>query len=125
MIPQYWTEFLDNNDMNGAEVEIPPDKDLSQIDDENVGLYILSAAESIEEATKYYPGIGVKPHGYIPVAGCQLGTGDPYFINSNDGKGGPLYRIYHDRVLDENYNKNEAIDIVLNNYEDLLKYKTT
>ena len=125
MIPEYWKDFLNKNNFQKSEIEIPASADLSELNDEEFGLYILDEKMIMEEATDYYPGIAVKPHGYIPVAGCQHGSGDPYFINTNDGIGGKLYRIYHDEVIDKNYDKEKAIDVVLNNYEDLLKYKIT
>lgn len=125
MFPYYWKEFLDSAGIQRIEIHIPASDDLSQIDDEGIDIYIFDEAMSGEEADKYYPGIGVKKDGFIPVAGCQLGTGDPYFINTNEGKGGALYRIYHNKVFDENYDSEKAIDKVLNNYEDLLKYKIT
>ena len=52
------------------------------------------------------------------------GSGDPYFINLNDGSNGCLYRIYHDaEMIDDNsYNLDDAVNTVLKNYTDLLKY---
>src|SRR5690606_7866738 len=102
---------------------IPEENDLSEIG--GGCLEIFNNGDAVDEATKYYPGIGVLSHGYIPVAGCSHGSGDPYFININDGESGPLYRIYHDAVFDENYDKEKAINIVLKNYEELAKYKCT
>lgn len=60
--------------------------------------------------------------GFVPVGICALGTGDPCFINSHDGDGGPLYRIYHDEVNDENYDPSRAVAIVLEDHRELLKY---
>lgn len=123
MIPDYWIEFLNKSNLRDIECEIPEESDLSEID--GGCLEIFNENNIKDEATNYYPGIGVLNDGYIPVAGCSHGSGDPYFININDGKSGPLYRIYHDEVIDENYSKDSAINRVLNNYEDLLKYKVT
>ena len=36
-------------------------------------------------STRYWPGIGVAGDGYVPVAWCDLGSGDWFYINSNDG----------------------------------------
>jgi len=111
--------------MQGASCKIPPEADLSNIDEEGPDLYIMDEAMSLQESTEYYPGIGVRNHGYIPVAGCEIGSGDPYFININDGENGPLYCIFHDEVFDENYDPEKAIVKVLDNYQDLAKYKVS
>ena len=44
------------------------------------------------------------------------------FINVNDKQPGPVYRIYHESVHDQNYNREEAIEIVLKSYQHLLKF---
>jgi hypothetical protein len=123
MIPDYWIKFLDKNSLRGVECEIPEDKDLSQLD--GCCLEVFNEENILDEATNFYPGLIVKNDGYIPVAGCCHGSGDPYFININNGEFGPLYRIYHDEVHDENYDRSKAIEIVLENYQALLQYKST
>lgn len=123
MIPKYWIKFLDENNLRGVECDIPEDADLSEID--GGCLEIFQEKDIYQEAEEAYPGIEVRKHGYVPVAGCSHGSGDPYFINIDDGKGGPLYRIYHDEVFDENYEKDKAINVVLKSYESLLKFKVT
>ena len=125
MIPEYWINFLDKNEMRWVSCKIPPEEDLANIDEEGPDLYIFNEESSIQESTENYPGIGVKPDGYIPVAGCELGSGDPYFINVNDGENGPLYCIFHDNVIDENYDRFKAIVKILENYQDLVKYKVS
>jgi len=123
MIPEYWIKFLDDNYLRGVECEIPEDEDLSQLD--GGCLEVFSEKSILDEANDYYPGLVVKNDGYIPVAGCSHGSGDPYFINIKDGPYGPLYRIYHDEVHDENYDRNRAIEVVLTSYKSLLQFKST
>ena len=125
MLPKYWQEFIAAEGLEKVEIEIPAAADLSQISEDGLDLYIYDEKMSEDEAINYYPGIVVKSLGFIPVASCELGSGDPYFINLNDGKRGPLYRIYHDEVVDENFDKARAVDKVLNNYEELAKYRIT
>ena len=36
------------------------------------------------EMLEYYPGVAIHGRGYINVAGCSHGTGDPYFIRARD-----------------------------------------
>ena len=125
MIPEYWKKFLDKNEMRWVSCKIPPEADLGNIDEEGPDLYIFNEESSTQEASENYPGIGVKSDGYFPVAGCELGSGDPYFININDGENGPLYCIFHDEVMDENYDRSKAIIKVLESYQDLVKYKVS
>jgi hypothetical protein len=40
----------------------------------------------------------------------------------HDGEGGPLYRIYHEEVLDQSYDAKAAIAVVLEDYRELLNY---
>lgn len=118
-IPKYWIEFINNQQLRGREIEIPESVDLS-----NVGacIEIMQEKDCEIEMKDLYPGLVVVKDNFIPVGNCSLGTGDPYFININEGPNGKLYRIYHDEVFDENYDQAQAIDIVLEDYRDLLKY---
>ena len=119
MPPEYWKKFVNLNSLIGGEFTVPEDVDLSGV---GAVFEILSEAHSIDEAKNYWPGIGVFGDGFIPVAGCSIGSGDPYFINVNDGENGPLYRIYHDQVNDSGYDLDTAVDIVLESYQSLLGY---
>ena len=119
MFPDFWVNFLDENDLHGAVVELSEELDLSGL---GVDLQFLTAAQSIDEATTCWPGIGVSEVGYVPIGSCLCGSGDYYYIRSNDGKAGPLYRIYHDAVDEDGYKPDDAIDLVLQSYEDLLGF---
>lgn len=117
MIPEYWSQFLTQHDLVGRSFQINGQVDLSGLGAE---LQFLNPQQSIDEATHFWPGIGVSRDGYVPVAMCLLGSGDYYYINSNDGPRGPLYRVYHDAVNESGYDPKDAITVVLNNYETLL-----
>jgi hypothetical protein len=52
-----------------------------------------------------------------------VGSGD-YYINSQDGANGPLYRIYHDSVAEGGYKRSEAVAVVLESYEELLEHRS-
>jgi hypothetical protein len=116
MIPNYWKDFLESNDLAGKEIEFPwpGEADLSAI------IEILSYKCILTEATEYWPGKGVIKDGYIPVGHCSIGTGDPFFINIHDGPNGPIYKIVHEEVNDENYDKKKAVYVMLDSYEQLL-----
>jgi hypothetical protein len=49
----------------------------------------------IQECTEFEPGISVFQEGYIYIASCSQGSGDPIFINLNTEEP-KVFRIYHD-----------------------------
>ncbi|MDC5806206.1 hypothetical protein OPW36_13040 [Vibrio europaeus] len=109
-IPDYWLDFISKNNLSNKSFEIPDDFDLSGL---GADFKVFARSEIDDETSNYYPGINVVKSGYIAVACCLCGSGDPYFINVNDGENGKLYRVYHD---------DNSIDIVVNNYKDILKF---
>ena len=117
MHPPYWSQFLRDHRLVGRCIKIPEAADASGLGGE---LQVYTAEQSREEAEQFYPGIAVAPDGFVPVAQCLGGSGDPYFINIRDGEGGPLYRIYHDAVAVEPYDPAEAVAVVLSDYRHLL-----
>jgi hypothetical protein len=120
MLPNYWRRFVEVNALRGASFSFE-----AQHDESGVGadLQILTDEQSYDEATNFWPGIGVAKDDYVPVASCLSGSGDYYYINTNDGPNGRLYRIYHDSVGENGYNPDEAIAVVLTQYEQLLAYR--
>ena len=50
----------------------------------------------ISESVECYPGLAILPLGYVNVASCSSGSGDPYFISIHEGSDPPLYQIFHD-----------------------------
>ncbi|MEN8251513.1 MAG: hypothetical protein ABFS32_21490 [Bacteroidota bacterium] len=121
MVPEYWLNFIASNQLVGKDFEIDEESDLSEL---GADLKIMSKEQSIDESTNCSPGIWVSKSGYIPVGMCLSGSGDYYYLNVNDGKAGPLYRIYHDDV-DESGFDDKAIDKVLENYEQLLSHQSS
>lgn len=115
----YWRTFVEQHHLVGREISVPDDRDVSGVGAE---IEILDESGIQFEQTGLYPGIAVAAAGYIPVGSCSIGSGDPYFINVHDGEGGPLYRIYHDEVVDEHYDSEAAVAVVLKDYRELLKY---
>ena len=111
--------FAAKHSLVGAEVELPwPGED-----DLAIFIEILNDECVEREAKENWPGIGVIKDGFIPVAGSA--SGDPLFINVHDGPNGPLYLIDHEKVGPDGYNRAEAVEIMLERYDDLLKYKST
>jgi hypothetical protein len=120
MIPNYWKAFVESEDFEEIDFEIPEEKDLSGI---GADLSIMSEDHILDEMNKAHPGIIVKKDGFVAVGSCLTGSGDPYFININDGKDGPLYRIYHDSVYEGDYEREAAVVKVLESYTELKNYE--
>ncbi|MEL6161538.1 MAG: hypothetical protein AAFR18_20200 [Cyanobacteria bacterium J06627_32] len=119
MHPPYWSQFLTAHQLVHTEVSIPEEVDLSEL---GIDLKFYDAGESRVEMEKFYPGLVVGADGFVAVACCTTGSGDPYFINIHDGADGPLYRIYHDEVALDSYDRTRAVTIVLSNYTDVLEF---
>jgi hypothetical protein len=119
MFPNFWIDFISANALAGATVSIPDKLDQSGL---GVELKFLSSEQSLDEAEKCWPGIGVANDGYVPVGACLSGSGDYYYIKTADGEAGPLYRIYHDSVDEDGYDPDDAIAVVLEDYRELLNH---
>lgn len=124
--PDDWSAFLDAHALHGACFAVPEDVDASGLGAE---LQLLTLAQAREEAEDAYPGLAVRAGGYVPVGMCLLGSGDPYFIRTQDGLGGPLYRIRHDAIHPIGADgvvryREDAIERVLPSYEALLAHRT-
>ena len=117
----YWKQFVHEHDLVGREADVPEPDDLTGV---GVGIEILSEDNAREEAEGALPGMAGARDGFVPVGGCSFGTGDPYFINVNDGPGGPLYRISHEDVGENGCGVQTAVGKVLDSYEALLRYVT-
>jgi hypothetical protein len=117
--PTEYRRFIEQHNLTGREVEIPERNDLSGV---GASIELFNETDALEESADLYPGLVVVRDGFVPIGGCMIGSGDPYFINVNDRQPGPVYRIYHDAVLDESYDRNQAIVRILESYEELAQY---
>lgn len=117
MLLQYWIDFITSNNLVDREMSISELNDQSGVGAE---FGFLTEEQSVDEATNFWPGIGVFGDGFVPVCECLIGSGDYYYINMRDGSDGPLYRIYHDTVHEDGYDAKQAITVVLSNYNDIL-----
>jgi hypothetical protein len=119
IFPAYWTEFARSHRLIGASTLLTESEDLSGV---GADLQFLTEAQAAEELTGCWPGIGVAPDGYVPVASCSSGSGDYYYINRNDGQDGALYRVYHDAVGPDGYDPETAVARVLDSYVAVLSH---
>jgi len=106
MFPEYWKEFTHTHDLIGVSACLSESEDLSGV---GADLQFLTEAQATEELTDCWPGVGVAPDGYVPVAWCSLGSGDYYYIKRADGPDGSLYRVYHDSVGPDGYDPEIAV----------------
>lgn len=74
----------------GRQLELSEEEDLSEM---GADMQMLTAAEMAAEAMDFYPGIDALPLGYLPLAKCLIGSGDPYFIKCPEGI---IVRIPHE-----------------------------
>jgi hypothetical protein len=119
MWPPEYRHFLESNALAGKTAEISDGDDLSGV---GASIQLFNEADAAAEADELFPGLVVKADGYVPIGGCAVGNGDPYFIRIQDQQPGPVYRIYHDSVHDASYDRGQAIVRVLDSYEKLLMY---
>jgi hypothetical protein len=117
MIPKFWQEFVIDNELLEKEIQIDEKDDLSQL---GIDLKIMTFEQCIDESTECHPGIEASKIGYFPVAMCLEGSGDYYYISSDQGESGPLYRIYHDSVVGDKL-ASDGIEKVLESYVELAR----
>jgi len=120
-IPEYWRRFRDEHKLLEHSAEIPESDDDSDV---GADIEFFDDAAIRDEMAEAYPGCIVAKEGFLPVGGCQIGSGDPYFIRLSEGESGALYRIYHDSVLAENYSKTDAADVVLSSFQSIVGFLT-
>jgi hypothetical protein len=118
--PTYWQSFIESAGLVGGRTTIPEEKDASGV---GADIYWFTDEQAREEKDEFYPGIAVAKDGFVPVGGCDTGSGDPYFICVTDGADGPLYRVYHDSVREDGYDRDEAVAVVLQDYRQILSFK--
>jgi hypothetical protein len=70
MFPKFWVNFLKENDLYGAIVELSDQLDISGL---GVDLQFLTADQSIDEATNFWPGIGVANQNYYDLGHALSG----------------------------------------------------
>ncbi|WP_020582866.1 hypothetical protein [Endozoicomonas elysicola] len=116
MIPEYWKKFVETNSLIGEDFEFSEDEDLSEM---GADFEIMNEQQCISEATEAYPGIVAVKLGYFPVAMCLEGSGDYYYIKTEEGPNGALYRIYHDAVEGEKL-ASDGIEKVIESYASIL-----
>ena len=61
-----------------------------------IWLRMSDAGTIRSESLACYPGLAIIDRGFINIASCNEGSGDPYFVCADDGDDPPVYQVYHD-----------------------------
>lgn len=125
LVPEWYTEMMSLWALGRCVLDV--------VDDETSSLYWLTLDQTIEEAFDFFPGGWVREHGYVPVAGCAMGGGDPYFMHLTGGQetvlagidvdtsNPPILQIYHNKVDETGALADGAYRIVADSFSELLR----
>jgi hypothetical protein len=102
-LPEWYIELYTTVPLIDAEFGIQEDEPDEDYDGFS---YIIwgGVDDIINESKKYEPGISVIEDGFVFLASCSQGSGDPIYIKLNT-KQPSVFRIYHD-----DYSKNQLAD---------------
>jgi hypothetical protein len=93
-LPEWYIELYTTVPIIDAELGIQEDEPDEDYD--GVSYIICGGVDDIiDESTKYEPGISVLKDGYVFLASCSHGSGDPIYIKLSS-KQPSVFRIYHD-----------------------------
>jgi hypothetical protein len=88
-LPDWYSELISISPLCGLE--------LGWQDEGDTFWMIWSTPEQLRsESLESHPGLAILKRGFINVALCAHGSGDPYFIPTDKGDNPPLYQVYHD-----------------------------
>lgn len=113
LLPVWLMEVLQRYPLSGVCFSLDEDNDESGL---GADLKWFSADQMIEEALLAYPGKVVINLGYLPIASCLAGSGDPYFLRMKDGSTDDpiLVRVPHDLVAEDDSYPESEIEVVCN-----------
>lgn len=108
-VPRWLLDLLRNYPLAGSAFSLTEEGDASELGAE---MKWLTPDEMISEAVETFPGIAAVPRGYLPVAMCLVGSGDPYFIRLAGGDDPPLVRIPHRGVDEDGRLREGKVEVV-------------
>jgi len=111
LFPEWLMDALQNYPLLGVCFSLDEDDDESGL---GADLKWFTVDQMIEEALFAYPGKVVLNLGYLPVAACLAGSGDPYFLKMKGGNldDPALVRIPHDLVSEDDSYSEREIEVV-------------
>ncbi|MGY5615428.1 hypothetical protein [Vibrio brasiliensis] len=110
LVPSWLLPLLKRFPLAGVCFSLDEEDDESEL---GADLKWFTVSQMLEEALAVYPGKVVLKLGYLPVASCLAGSGDPYFLKMlNDNDDPPLVRIPHDLASDDEEYPESEIEVV-------------
>jgi len=98
--------------------------DFNSQGDETI-LIQFNTFKQIEDAClNMYPGCAIFELGFIGIAEDPTGSGDPYFIKTDEGENPPVYQIYHDISDDGQEILKHGKELIANKLSDIFKNQT-
>ena len=94
-VPPWYAQLITTIPLCGLELgwqSSEPDKEYDGVS----WLRWLDTENTRIEAMEAYPGLAILARGYLCVGGCSHGSGDQYFISTDEGDDPPLYQIDHE-----------------------------
>ena len=117
-VPGWLLDLLRNYPLAGSEFSLREEADASELGAE---MRWLTPDEMVSEAVETFPGIAAVPFGYLPVAMCLEGSGDPYFIRVAGGEDPPLVRIPHEAVDEDGGLRDGEVEVVCRRLSEFFK----
>ena len=123
LVPDWHVSILKRFSLVGMSFSLDEEDDESGME---ADLKWLNPDEVIEESLSVCPGMVVTRLGYLPVASCLTGSGNPYFLKVKDtGSGNPaLVRISHDSASGDDYPEGD-IEVVCESLSEFLGCPTS
>ena len=95
IIPDWYIELVTTYPLCG--LELGWQSSAADEDDDGVSWMRWSDPAGMRsEMLECYPGMAIRGRGYVNVAGCSHGTGDPYFIRALDEDDPAILQVAHD-----------------------------
>lgn len=119
-VPNWFIELISQVPLIGAEFgfhEFEPAESFDGVS------YMIWADPNtiIEESLDYIPGRAIFEHGFICVASCSHGSGDPFFIQIGNDENPKVYRVFHDCGDDSKLILKEGMSLASEKLSDLFK----
>lgn len=121
-LPAWFLKLLQHYPLAGVSFSLDDSDDESEL---GVELKWFHIDQIVEEALNVYPGKVILSLGYIPIATCLSGSGDPYFLNMKNSytEDPPIVRIPHDLATNNSYPESE-IELVSPSLSEFFKLST-
>lgn len=105
-LPEWYIELLSEVPLVECELEI------LTADDDCLSVQWMSSQHMIQEDGEACPGVVARTAGFVPVANCSVGTGDPYFVRF-DGDDPAVWKVSHDSqgIIDGRFDLNEHLQV--------------